>query len=63
MVSENFTPVRLCGCVVHGFGRGSKELGIPTANLDKGAVSSAAQLCTGKYNAFHTISAILLQTF
>mmetsp|Transcript_87679 Transcript_87679/g.179116 ORF Transcript_87679/g.179116 Transcript_87679/m.179116 type:complete len:204 (+) Transcript_87679:108-719(+) len=26
-------PVRLSGAVVHGFGRGSKMLGIPTANL------------------------------
>ncbi|CAK9069516.1 unnamed protein product [Durusdinium trenchii] len=28
------TPVRLRGKVVHGFGRGSKELGFPTANLE-----------------------------
>ncbi len=28
------TPVRIKGPVVKGFGRGSKELGIPTANLD-----------------------------
>ena len=27
------TPLRLAGEVVKGFGRGSKELGIPTANL------------------------------
>lgn len=27
------TPLRLSGEVVKGFGRGSKELGIPTANL------------------------------
>lgn len=26
-------PVRLCGRVVHGFGRGSSQLGFPTANL------------------------------
>jgi riboflavin kinase len=26
-------PVRLQGSVVHGFGRGSKELGIPTGTL------------------------------
>ena len=27
-------PVVLVAKVVHGFGRGSKELGIPTANMD-----------------------------
>lgn len=27
------TPVRLDGPVIHGFGRGSKQLGVPTANL------------------------------
>ncbi len=27
-------PIRLKGPVVHGFGRGSKSLGIPTANLE-----------------------------
>ena len=26
-------PIYLCGPVIKGFGRGSKELGIPTANL------------------------------
>ena len=29
---------RLKGKVVKGFGRGSKELGIPTANLDAGSL-------------------------
>lgn len=29
-------PLYLSGPVVRGFGRGSKELGIPTANLDRG---------------------------
>lgn len=27
-------PIRMTSCVVQGFGRGSKDLGIPTANLD-----------------------------
>lgn len=27
------TPIKLCGRVVHGFGRGSAKLGFPTANL------------------------------
>lgn len=34
-------PVVLVGRVVSGFGRGSKELGIPTANLDPEALGSA----------------------
>lgn len=33
-------PVFLRGPVVHGFGRGSKQLGIPTANLDALALGS-----------------------
>lgn len=28
------SPIRCKGPVIHGFKRGSKELGIPTANLD-----------------------------
>ena len=27
-------PIAFTGTVIHGFGRGAKELGIPTANLD-----------------------------
>jgi FAD synthase len=45
-------PVRvaLAGEVVKGFGRGSKELGIPTANLDADALGDAlAALPTGIY--------------
>lgn len=30
---SDFTPIQVCGTVVHGFGRGSKELGIPTGTL------------------------------
>ena len=40
-------PMRVSGTVVHGFGRGSKELGIPTANMDSRAVEQAATLATG----------------
>ena len=32
-VLSHITPVRLRAKVVHGFGRGSKQLGFPTANL------------------------------
>ena len=44
-----FHPIRLNGIVVHGFGRGSKELGVPTANMDKKAVDVAKNLSTGEY--------------
>ena len=32
---SNSLPIRLTSCVVRGFGRGSKDLGIPTANVCK----------------------------
>lgn len=35
------TPLELRGVVVKGFGRGSRELGIPTANLDAESLGSA----------------------
>ena len=44
-------PRRLVGTVIHGFGRGSKELGVPTANMDKTAVQSAKDLKTGNSNS------------
>lgn len=37
-------PWRLVGKVVKGFGRGSKELGIPTANLDNSAMQVTSSL-------------------
>mmetsp|Transcript_5557 Transcript_5557/g.17105 ORF Transcript_5557/g.17105 Transcript_5557/m.17105 type:complete len:180 (+) Transcript_5557:128-667(+) len=39
-VVEPFGPHRLCGRVVVGFQRGSKQLGWPTANLDPAAFES-----------------------
>ncbi|KXZ54475.1 hypothetical protein GPECTOR_4g540 [Gonium pectorale] len=42
--------VRIRGAVVKGFGRGSKELGIPTANVDPAVVAAAlAEAVTGIY--------------
>ncbi|RKP36639.1 riboflavin kinase [Dimargaris cristalligena] len=38
---DNPFPVFLRGPVEHGFGRGSKELGIPTANLPEQAIQTA----------------------
>jgi riboflavin kinase len=41
-------PVKIKGLVTKGYGRGSSELGIPTANLPEDVASSAA-LDTGIY--------------
>lgn len=41
-------PYFVKGTVVHGFGRGSKELGCPTANLDEQTVSKV-NIPTGVY--------------
>ena len=38
------SPLLLKGTVVRGFGRGSKELGIPTANLDTAALEASGAL-------------------
>lgn len=44
------TPWRIKGTVVRGFGRGSKQLGIPTANLDEKSIRTAlAEAVTGIY--------------
>ncbi|KAI8616459.1 hypothetical protein BC830DRAFT_1063410 [Chytriomyces sp. MP71] len=40
---ESPYPVRLKGLVMHGFGRGGKELGIPTANLPEDVSQYAGQ--------------------
>lgn len=54
-------PVGVCGTVVHGFKRGSKELGIPTANLESctcihlpcgGATVAIDDLAPGVYLGF-----------
>lgn len=45
-------PIRMIGKVSKGFGRGSKDLGIPTANLDRAALLSSTafdELPTGIY--------------
>ncbi|CAD5122107.1 DgyrCDS10557 [Dimorphilus gyrociliatus] len=38
--NQNFQTVKLQGKVVRGFGRGSKEIGIPTANFEQSVVES-----------------------
>ncbi|CAG2113630.1 unnamed protein product, partial [Medioppia subpectinata] len=46
-------PFVVTGEVVHGFGRGSKELGIPTANVDPEVVKAiGTQLESGIYYGF-----------
>ncbi|CAG2172015.1 unnamed protein product [Oppiella nova] len=46
-------PFRVTGEVVHGFGRGSKQLGIPTANIDPNVVQTIDnQLKSGIYYGF-----------
>ncbi|KAG9307804.1 hypothetical protein G9A89_023369 [Geosiphon pyriformis] len=43
-------PIQMKGKVVKGFGRGSKELGIPTANLSEDAIDALCKgLATGIY--------------
>ena len=44
---------RISGTVVRGFGRGSKQLGIPTANLDAASLAGAlAETVTGIYSGW-----------
>ncbi|EFN59949.1 hypothetical protein CHLNCDRAFT_14012, partial [Chlorella variabilis] len=43
-------PIRLSGRVIHGFGRGSKKLGVPTANLPPAPLAQQlAELPAGVY--------------
>jgi len=48
-------PVRLSGPVIKGFGRGSKELGIPTANIPPDGLSQYPDLQTGVYYGVVTL--------
>jgi len=52
-------PLRLRGPVIRGFGRGSRVLGIPTANLDIDSLGHAvaSSACTGIYAAFASVGA------
>ncbi|KAJ9656067.1 riboflavin kinase [Neophaeococcomyces mojaviensis] len=42
-------PIKLQGPVIKGFGRGSKELGIPTANIPPEGLNAYPDLSTGIY--------------
>ncbi|KAL4896267.1 putative riboflavin kinase [Aspergillus ambiguus] len=46
---ESPFPIRLAGPVIKGFGRGSKELGIPTANIPADGLSAYPGLQVGVY--------------
>ena len=49
-------PLLLRGPVVKGFGRGSKSLGIPTANLDAAALGApAAAAAPGVYYGWASV--------
>jgi riboflavin kinase len=55
---ESMLPIRMISTVVRGYGRGSKELGIPTANLDRGRIQTSVPfdaLPTGIYWGFARI--------
>ena len=47
-------PLRLTSTIIRGFGRGSRDLGIPTANLDKSLLEGCVfeALSTGIYYGF-----------
>ncbi|EJD53861.1 riboflavin kinase [Auricularia subglabra TFB-10046 SS5] len=50
-------PIRMHGPVQHGFGRGSKDLGFPTANLPDDALHPLASVAkTGIYYGFAQIA-------
>lgn len=55
---EAMLPIRMISTVVRGYGRGSKELGIPTANLDRTSLTSSVPfdtLAAGIYWGFARI--------
>ncbi|RMZ81692.1 hypothetical protein DV737_g2391, partial [Chaetothyriales sp. CBS 132003] len=45
-------PIKLSGPVIKGFGRGSRELGIPTANIPPTGLADHPDLTTGVYFGF-----------
>lgn len=54
---KSIAPIRIKGPVVKGFGRGSKELGIPTANLDVCCLENNLQeVPPGVYFGYCTVS-------
>jgi len=51
-------PIHLSGIVQHGFGRGSKELGCPTANLPDESITPMSDVCEpGVYYGYAQVDA------
>ncbi|XP_018337145.1 PREDICTED: riboflavin kinase [Trachymyrmex septentrionalis] len=49
-MGSKILPCFVCGTIIKGFGRGSKELGIPTANLQESVIDALPKdLSTGIY--------------
>jgi riboflavin kinase len=56
-------PLRIAGTVVKGFGRGSKELGIPTANVDAGDLrTTLAEAVTGIFAGWASVNGQVYKT-
>lgn len=56
VIAREVLPFFAKGIVVHGFGRGSKELGVPTANFeDDVVVNLPEQLSCGVYCGFASV--------
>eukprot|EP01041_Mallomonas_annulata_P002109 gene2109-4121_t len=55
-------PILLKASVVHGFKRGSKELGVPTANLDMEELGDKGNLDTGIYYGWAYLDGIVYQS-
>ena len=57
-------PLFMSGHVIHGHGRGSKELGIPTANLPQDVVDGCGDvLAVGIYYGWATVPALSLDVY
>jgi riboflavin kinase len=52
------SPIILNSFVVHGFGRGSKELGIPTANLEIEQLGEKGDIKNGIYYGMASVQGI-----
>ncbi|KAI3438503.1 hypothetical protein D9Q98_000931 [Chlorella vulgaris] len=56
-------PLQIAGTVVKGFGRGSKELGIPTANVDAGDLrTTLAEAVTGIFAGWASVNGQVYKT-
>lgn len=58
----DFHAIKITASVVHGFGRGSKELGIPTANLNMEEVGDKCELKAGIYYGWTNLKEVMYET-